>query len=1145
MKKTFIWLIFMAWLPCMLLQAADDVYVQYLDNRDGLPNNTVRRIFQDSKGFIWMSTLNGISRYDGYSFTNYFPEGDEGISLADRRVKSIREDSNGFLWFTTSADMVSCFDLRKNCFVDFTGCGEYKQNYGYYEVYPEAVWLWGKHNGIRLVTYHDGTFTSKTFTTKNKQLKSDNVAFLKKDKAGTVWIGTKKGLYRYQGGRLVCINGTEGFNTVQPLPGGKMGFLTDRQLLMVFDGRRLSTVANLNLLMQDSETTGGIILKNKWLLFTESGTISIDLHSYKAQRETGTLDIVGAQTFQDEKGLYWVYNRNGKLMTVSPQTGAVKTLPATSPLQAQFANNERYHVVYDNQGMAWIISNVSGLYSYNIQTGAFRHYDESEGRFPLVTSNAVQSILIDRSGGFWVGSENTGVAHFRFINDKATYFYVEGAQPGVGTGDNSIRMAELLPDGTIFLGTKDGDLYTYNSSLTQLMGKTSFKKNIYAICQDKNGTLWKASRGDGLFVGDKQYKHNSKVPQSLASDQLFCLTKDNKGRMWVGTLGRGLDLAIPDGKGDYTFRHFLNKTYAQSNVRCLLQDRNGWIWAGTGDGVYVFHPDQFIKDEKSRYHYLPNIEIKQIKEDAKGTIYLAESGIGIGISRPGRDYTHLEMKHFGTKDGLINAMVQAFVEDRQGRMWITTENGVSCFDLQKGSFDNFFFSSDMKENVYNESAAFLMPDGRLAMGTNYGLQLINPIQLKGYPRATPVVFTNLKLNGIEESPLQESLAYSKSIRLKYDQNSFIVNFSTLDYPISMLPQYSYLLENYDKTWSIPSTLNFAGYKNLAPGTYQLRVKVRNTSGIWSQESVLKIVVAPPLWRTPWAYALYLLLLGAVCYFALRLAKNMNELRNKIKIEKQLTDYKLVFFTNVSHEFRTPLTLIQAALDRLHRTHLSPDTASSVRMMARSTNRLMRLVNQLMDFRKMEKGKLQPALEQADVIAFIRGICSSFNDRAALKKMDFHYLPQVPSYTMYIDKEKLDKIIYNLLSNAFKYTPAEGHISCSAMADEARKVLVISVKDSGVGIPKEKQEELFGRFMQSSFSGNSMGIGLHLTRELVHVLQGTITYEDNPQGGAVFTVTLPTDKSAYEQKDFLSAQSVLLKEEDKQRREIAEIEAEPE
>lgn len=1145
MRNTFCGFLLMFLLHATLSHAAENVYVEYLNNLNGLPNNTVRGIFQDSKGFIWMSTLNGISRYDGYSFTNFSPQSGEKVSLADRRVKTIGEDSKGHLWFTTSADIVSCFDLAKDCFVDFTGCGEHMQNYGYYHIYPNEVWLWGRHNGCRRVTCKNGVFHSEAFSTRNGKLKSDYVNFVHKAYNGEMWIGTKRGLYKYSAGRLSMVSATEGVVIARSLSDKRLCFLTGDWKVLIWDGKRLSQVADLRIRLGSDALTGAILLKGELMAFTSSRTVAIDTRTFQYREVSGVLNIPKAQSFVDAKGLYWLYNQRGRLYVVSPNKGLLKMFDTTPAYQARLIGNERYRVSYDTNGVAWIISNISGLYSYDFHTNKFVHHGEKDGRKPLVTSDAVQSFLIDRSGGYWVGSEYTGVSHFRFVENNVSTFYVNPSKVDVPEVNN-IRLTFRLRDGNILIGTKDGQLYTYNASLTRLLRKESVEQNIYAVSQDKKGTIWKASRGAGLFVGDRQYKSSKSDSSALSYNQLFCLLNDSKDRNWIGSFGRGLNLAVPDGKGGYRFRHFFNETYAQSNIRVLMQDSNGWIWVGTGDGLFLFNPEVFLRNGRSR-HYLPGYDIKQIVEDSKGNVFLAESGVGVAVSRKGRDYGNIEFEQFGTESGLVNSTVQALVEDSQGRMWLTTENGVSCFNLSRRIFDNYFFSNDMSHNIYNESAALRLDDGRLAFGSNYGLVLIDPARLKGQPETSTVVFTDFKLNGIsgkgDDSPLKEALPYSSSLRLAYNQNSFIVNFSTLDYPISTLPQYSYLLENYDKEWSVPSTLNFAGYKNLSPGKYKLRVKVRNAGGLWSKESVLEVVVQPPFWLTPWAYFVYIVLISTAICFAFKIIKQMTDLRNKVKIEKQLTDYKLVFFTNISHEFRTPLTLILAGIDRLSHTPMSPELSSSVKLMTKSANRLMRLVNQLMDFRKMEKNKLRLALEQADVVAFVKGIVQNFNDRAAQKEMDFTFVPNVPSYTMFIDREKLDKIVFNLLSNAFKYTPSRGHIVCRLTVNESQNDMTLCVEDSGVGIPKDKQKELFGRFMQSNFSSESMGIGLHLTKELVTVLKGTISYSDNPAGGAQFTVVLPTDKTKYEKGDFLTASSALLKEEDQQRKSISEIEAE--
>ncbi len=440
-------------------------------------------------------------------------------------------------------------------------------------------------------------------------------------------------------------------------------------------------------------------------------------------------------------------------------------------------------------------------------------------------------------------------------------------------------------------------------------------------------------------------------------------------------------------------------------------------------------------------------------------------------------------------------------------------------------------------NVYTEGCAQLK-DGRLAFGNNHGPIIIHTKQIKNKEKIPSVTFTDLKLNGISvrpadmDSPLTAALAYTDAISLKYYQSSFVIDFSTFDYPISTNTRFSYKLEGYDDDWSIPSTLNFAAYKNLPAGTYYLHVKACSVSGIWSDnEETLEIKVTPPFWATGWAFFVYILIAGIIMYFVYRTIRNINNLRNKIKVEKQLTEYKLVFFTNISHEFRTPLTLIQGALDRIHRTHNIPkEIRYSIKLMDKSTQRMLRLINQLLEFRKMQNNKLALSLEETDVIAFLYEIYLSFQDTAESKNMDFKFIPSVNSYKMYIDKGNIDKISYNLLSNAFKYTPSCGKIEFSIYIDKQKQLLIMKVTDTGVGIPKEKRNELFKRFMQSSFSSDSIGVGLHLTHELVHVHKGNICYEENPSGGSIFIVTLPTDSSIYQSNDFLIPENAILKEE---------------
>ena len=279
---------------------------------------------------------------------------------------------------------------------------------------------------------------------------------------------------------------------------------------------------------------------------------------------------------------------------------------------------------------------------------------------------------------------------------------------------------------------------------------------------------------------------------------------------------------------------------------------------------------------------------------------------------------------------------------------------------------------------------------------------------------------------------------------------------------------------------------------------------------------------------------YFILIVITFYLSYRIIRNFNKLRNRIEVEKQLTEYKLTFFTNISHEFRTPLTLIQGALEKMQRVGSIPsELLSPLQTMDKSTRRMLRLINQLLEFRKMQNDKMALSLEETDVIAFLYEIYLSFRDVAEQKNMDFRFHSLVASYKMYIDKGGLDKVVYNLLSNAFKYTTPGGIILFTVNVDLAKKQLQFQVSDTGVGIPKEKQNELFKRFMQSSFSGDSIGVGLHLTRELVTMHKGSIEYRENEGAGSVFSVCLPTDKAVYDERDFLAAGNILLKDADNQ------------
>jgi len=1121
--------------------ATIDVHSTFITTSDGLANNTIRNIFQDSKGFIWISTVNGLSRYDGHSFVNFQPEKGNGISINYHHVQGIEEDRNGFLWIGSAYHKFSCYDLKRDCFVDYTGSGEYNKEYkNRTETSDGDCWLWGAQNGCRLINYKEGVFSSNVFTKNNGKLPSDQVNYLVEDESGNTWICTQSGLVKFANGKTEIIDWAMNLLVAALNKNNECFFLNDKGEIYTYEANK----GKLALVVKLPHNSGSFHLSNqvqvgdKWIIFARDKSYAFNLSTRKMDEPP--LQLPNGRFVKDNKDNNYIFNGTGKLHLLDSESFKVKTFQLISPEKISAASGEQYKVAVDKRGLIWITVFGNGLFIYDPHLDEMTHYTYHEEGRNRVCSNFLTKIIIDRSDNIWMGSEYSGLTRLSVLSDGATRIFPE--DPNLTDHSNAIRMLTRLPNGEIWAGTRKGDIYAYE---TQLKSKVPHKvpyTHIYTVAEDSIGKLWLGSRGNGVYIDGTWYKHKENNPQSLAFDHIFHIFRDNKDRMWVGTFGGGLDLAIPEENG-YTFRHFLTESTGQKEIRVIVQDDKNRMWVGTDSGICIFHPDSIIANPGSYSSYsfendkFPGNEIKCVFRDSKNRMWIGMLGRGFCFCTFDESKNELHYKQYTTANGLVSNMVELIIEDQQGKLWIATEYGISRFDPEMETFENFFFSASMQGNVHNSSSALLLENGNLLFGTNHGLALIDPSKVTSNAILSNITFTDLKVNGIsvhpddKDSPLIKALAYTNNVKLKYNQNSFVVEFSTLDYSITNETRYTYKLENFDKDWSTPSSLNFAAYKNLEPGSYQLHVRACNTAGIWSnQEAVMHIVIAPPFWKTTWAYLIYILLLSIILYIAFRLIRNFNTLRNRIQVEKQLTDYKLMFFTNISHEFRTPLTLIKGALDKMEDQHkASKEAAYPMQLMHKSTDRMLRLVNQLLEFRKMQNNKLTLKLEEADAVAFLREISQTFEDSAKDKEIDFRFNTSVASYPMFVDKGKLDKIAYNLLSNAFKYTPNKGKVVFSVLVNEESKQLVLSVSDTGIGIPKEKQKELFSRFMQSSFSNESVGIGLHLTHELVNVLKGHISFNENKGGGSIFTVSLPLESAVYEEKDFLIPSSLLTNE----------------
>ena len=781
--------------------------------------------------------------------------------------------------------------------------------------------------------------------------------------------------------------------------------------------------------------------------------------------------VPNGRVLTDNKGGKWIYNNTGILRKVVGDSLITLRL---LPNETNYIDYERFNIVEDNHGLVWISTYGKGLFVFNHDLNQGQHFVANEKGESPIASNYLLCITADRRDGVWVSAEYGGVSHLQ-VMDKGVVRIFPNGRENLDLS-NVVRMVKKQRDGSVMVGTRDGCLYHYSADMAQMLVKSHFDSNIYSVVEMPQGRMWIGTRGKGIYgIPGLDFK-NKKV---------FCLKPDDRGRMWIGTFGEGLSVAIPRGEG-YEVRTFFADSVGLNEVRCLAIDRKGMLWGGTSGGLFCVDPTRFAADGKGLRVYKRGSEIHDMLVDRQGRLWLTVPGEGLVCMQDGN------FRILDASQGLINNMVQSVVETEDGNLWVSTQQGVSCWKAKDNSFDNYLFSRVMMGNVYNENSAVCLDDGRVLLGGNYGLTIINPSRISHVKGQTSVVFT--------------SHPYSDEMTLSYEERSPKINFSTLDYSDMNNVKYTYWLEGYDSSWSVPSPTPWVNYQNLPFGSYRLHVKASYSDGIWGKESVLDISVEPPFYLSVWAWVFYALFLTVVIVMVVKSIREKNILKGKIKFEQEFTRDKLVFFTNIAHEFRTPLTLIQGSLEKEKRimktNHWQLELEKTVRTMDKSVQRMLRLIDQLLEFRKMQAGKLKLSLQETDVVMFVQGICKMFDDAAESKQIDFKFESQLPAYLMYLDQQKMDKVVFNLLSNAFKYTHAKGTISVSLSFTD---VMTIRVADTGVGIPQEKREQLFSRFMQSSYTGESFGIGLHLTHELVRTHHGEITYQENEGGGSVLSL----------------------------------------
>lgn len=956
----------------------------------------------------------------------------------------------------------------------------------------------------------DASITVRSrFLSSENGIQANYIRNIVQDPQGYIWMGTTNGLIRYDGYSAYLI-------TPGNAPNRKL--MKDARILSI----RLWKDRYILILSRGNKYCCYDIIKDEFIKY------EVDYNRIFKQNQN--TDNRGNKFRTTPEGDIW--------MTFAKTKETLHLTGIYSKELVKLNGSPRYSIVTDKDGVVWISTYGNGLFAHDPKTKTTTHFLNNGINISPIQTNYLIKLYEDRAGNIWVCQENMGVAIIskQKTNIKSEYFTTSERLDHT----NSIHLLSRAGE-SIYIGNRYNGLKRADGNLRSMETIAMVEDDVVAVCKDLQGRVWAGTRESGVYVDGRYFRHQEGDDSSLTAGKISDIVCDGKGRVWISTFEGGVNLAVPDGKRGYTFRHFFTGKHAIEHPRKMLTDRHGYMWLCSDKGVYVFQPDQLMAHADAYLHYDiqtrpdESNEAHCIAECSENHIVIGTAGSGIvsfDNSRP--EHARL-LKRYTTDDGLPSNNVQQIIADRDGNVWSGTDKGLARYDIKTGKIMSLEPANTTLGNMFIENAACLLDDGRVAFGSRHGITIIDPETVTTSKPLFRLHMTDININGVsvhemENRNLASILDGGKGIHLAYNENSLIFHFSDFEYDEALTTKYTYRLVGYDREWSQLSAYNFANYKNLPTGDYVFEVKSKNANGEWNEAVIsMPLTIRPPMWATWWAYLIYIIIAGGLTFTIYRQLKHVYMLRNRIKVEQQLTEFKTQFFTNISHEFRTPLTIIRGAAEKMRTYEKIPaEMKQPTYSIQKSTERLMRMINQLLEFSKIHENKLQLAVEDTEVVRFLRDIYDTFRDMAEDKHICYLFSTNVKAFTTLVDRNFLDKIAYNLISNAFKYTPSHQEITIRVKLEDDK--LLFIVEDTGIGIPKDKQKELFERFNQSAFSRDSIGIGLHLTNELVRVHHGAISYDENPKGGSIFTVTLPTDRSIYSEKEFMVTESELLNNE---------------
>jgi signal transduction histidine kinase/ligand-binding sensor domain-containing protein/DNA-binding response OmpR family regulator len=1063
---------------------------------------------------MWFGTRYGLNKYDGYKFTVYLHDPADSTSIGSNSIETLFEDRTGVLWIGTNQGGLNKFNREKENFTRYifnnNGPNQLQSNSisqiaGFQYKGKNVLWI-GTQNGLYKMDMTSQKF--KHYLPSNKDFPYNYIEAMVVDSSGMLWLGcTEGGLYKFN-------PETEQFTN----------FLHDPNNPNSLNDNRVTSL------------------------------------------------------FLDKSGILWIGTFYRGLSRFDPKKEQFIHFQP-DPDKPGSISDEFVHSFFEDQNaVLWISTAGGGLNRFDREKEEFTHYQHKPGDPTSLCDNTVLCVYKDRSSVLWIGTFG-GINKIDPRKKQISYFKQMPGNPNSLMDIYIWSICESNWDDNInlWIGIKTGGL----SKLDRRMGKyTHYQYNpkkssglpsnhILSLYEDRSGILWIGTYGDGLIKFNQkteaytQYMNDRNNPKTISCDIINSIFEDSKGNLWIATRTGGLN------KLDRNTDNF-SQIGIRMHTLYVYEDKSGIIWLATLQGLKKYDPETekfhtYINDPEN-----PNsINTDQVNyiyesdQDDSDVLWIGTSGGGLNkFERNTEIFTH-----FTVDDGLPDNVINGILEDDHGNLWLSTNKGLSRFNSVTQKFRNYDVNDGLLSNQFNLGVCSKSFNGEMLFGSTKGLIAFHPDSLLDNIHIPEIVITEFqlfnenveieKLNSIENDEfykLTAAISQLKEIELSYKENIFSFEFAALDYRSPQKNQYAYKMEGVDPDWVYTdASRRFATYTHLDPGEYTFTVRGSNNDGVWKEEGTsIKIVINPPWWRTNLAYMLYVFLAGFIVFGIWRFQSNRLKMIHQLEIKhlhaeklEEVDRMKSRFFANISHEFRTPLTLIKGPVKQMLQGEFIGNVKDQYKMILRNSDRLLGLINQILDLSKLESDEIKLQVAETDIIHYLRGIVLSFSPLAESKKVTLKFNFTENSLTGYIDLDKLEKIVNNLLSNAFKFTPENGEVAVYVIPtkvgiqkskrilyprqkagrqvrDDIHSHLQFTVSNTGDGIPSDHINKIFDRFYQADDNyikdGESSGIGLALTKELVEVYHGEIAVSSIPDKTTTFVVTLPIARECFKEDE---------------------------